>query len=158
MPIVVLIPYLVLLRAVVRRCDERTLRAVDETYRLVVRLDILEYIFYPLDRKIIPHYTDHFPFFVFYLKRMGSDECLRTGADIGLRPIAVAVASQRSGVPVARIIIQMLFALRSSNRLTFKTVRMREIIVHLAAINTRRQLNEYIVNVRIAVKRLARRF
>ena len=86
---------------------------------------------------------------------MGSDQRLRAGADIRLRPIAIAVAFERTGVPVAGIIIQAISAPIGRDGLALEAIRPREIIVHLAAIHARRQLDEHIVNVRIAVEHLA---
>ena len=154
---VVPVPHLILRRHAVGRGDERAVGAVDEAYGFVVRLDILQDGFHPLDREIVPHDADQLPLSVFYPDRMGSDQRLRAGADIRLRPIAIAVAFERTGVPVAPVIIQTISAPIGRDGLAMEAIRSREIIVHPAAIHARRQLDEHIVNVRIAVEHLAGR-
>ena len=152
MQFIALIEHLILLRTAVRRSDERTVRTVDQTYRFVIRVDVLQNIFDPFNREVVSHHADQPSLFVFYFDGMGSNPCLRAGTYIRLRPIPVTVASERTRIPVAHVVIQTVRAMRSTDRLTVKTVRTREIIALLALIDTRCKLNEDIVYMRIAIE------
>ena len=158
MQFVALVSTLFLRSAVVGRCDEAAFGAVYQAYRFGVRLDILENIFNPLDGKIVSHHAYQPSLRVFYLKRMGGYQRLCAGAYIWFRPIAIAVATKRTRVPVAHIVIQAVRTVRSSDGLAVKTVCTREIVAFLAVIHTRRKLDVDIVYMRIAVEFRTGRF
>ena len=56
-PCIVPVLHLILRRAVVRRSDDGAVRAVKDTNRFFMRLDIMENILNPLNREIIAHNT-----------------------------------------------------------------------------------------------------
>ena len=152
MQFIALIEHLILRRAAVRRSDERTVRTMDQTYRFFIRVDVLQNILDPLYREIVAHNAYQPPLCIFYFDGMGRNQGLRAGTYIRLRPIAVAVAPERTRVPVAQIVIQTVRAMRSSDNPAGRAVGTGEIIALLALIDTRFELHEHIGDVRIAIE------
>ena len=136
--------------------DDSAIGAIDNADSFVERLDIIQQFLDPIDAEIIAHYRYQSSLSILYLQRMGGNACLRTGTDIRLRPIAAAIASERSGVPIARIVVHLLCTLRRRDDLIMEAIRAREVIGLRTVIDTRRILDKHIVDVRIAVNHQSR--